>query len=65
MLMSSVVVNVHMFGQEGEKKGQWELSKRTKNGAVDSEHGARKGRGLQHHTVRVTIPSFLLNKRVL
>jgi hypothetical protein len=55
MLMSSVVVNVHMFGLEGVKKGAMGLSEGTKNGAVDSTHGASKDIGLQlctksHHT---------------
>ncbi len=45
--MSSVVVNVHMFGLEGVKKGAMGLSEGTKNGAVDSTHGASKDRGLQ------------------
>jgi hypothetical protein len=35
-----------MFGWEGGKSGQWGLGKGTKNGAVDSEHGACKGGSL-------------------
>jgi hypothetical protein len=45
--MSSVTNNVQMCKREGEKKGQWALSKGTKIGTVDSEHGASKGRGSQ------------------
>jgi hypothetical protein len=44
MPMLSVVVNVHMCGQERGKRGQWELGKGTKNGAGDSEHETRKGK---------------------
>jgi hypothetical protein len=47
MFMWSVVVGVHLCGREGEKKGKCELSKGTKNGAVDSEHEASKGRDSQ------------------
>ncbi len=52
MLMLSVVVIVHMCGREGAKRGP---SKGTKNGAVDSEHGASKGGSLllrtkSHHS---------------
>ncbi len=44
MLILSVVVDVHMCECEGEKtNGHWGLSKRLKNGALDSEHGASKG----------------------
>ncbi len=35
---------------KGEKRGQWGLGKGTKNGAVDSEHGAGKGGSLRLHT---------------
>jgi hypothetical protein len=43
MFMLSVVINSQMHGWEGGKWGQWGLSKGTRNGAVDSEHGASKG----------------------
>ncbi len=42
------------------KKGHWGLGKGTKNGAVDSEHGASKSSSSQLRT-RATIPS----KRVI
>ncbi len=42
--------SVHMYGWEGEKRGLWGLSKGTKNGAVDSEHRASKGRGSELRT---------------
>ncbi len=48
MLMSSVVVNVHMCGREEGKRG---LGKGTRNGPVDSEHGA------SFFVQRATIPS--------
>ncbi len=42
-LMSSVVVNVHMCGQEGEKKGAMGVEQGgTKIEAVDSEHAAAR-----------------------
>jgi hypothetical protein len=55
MLMSVNVVRVYstvitfVGGKEG-KRGQWGLGVRTKNGAVDSEQGASKGRGPQLRT---------------
>ncbi len=44
------VRSIHMCGQEGRKRQQWGLGKGTKNGAVYSENGASKGRGLRLHT---------------
>jgi hypothetical protein len=44
MLMSSVVKCSHVWAGRGEK-GVMGLDKGTKNGAVDSEHGASIGRG--------------------
>jgi hypothetical protein len=48
MLMSSVVIYVHMCRREGEKKGG--LSRKTKNGVVDSEHGVSKSKSSQLRT---------------
>jgi hypothetical protein len=52
MLMSSVVANVRMCEQEEEKKRQERLGKGNENGAVDSEHGANKGRSSQLRTTK-------------
>jgi hypothetical protein len=43
ILMSSLVVNVHMCGQEREKKGQRGPSKGTQNEAVNSERWDQQG----------------------
>jgi hypothetical protein len=40
--MSSVFIVITCVGGMEEKKGQWGLGKGTKNGAVDSKHGASK-----------------------
>jgi hypothetical protein len=56
MLILSVVANVHMREQEKRKTGQLGLSKATKNGAVDYEHGACKG-GSSQLCTKATIPS--------
>jgi hypothetical protein len=45
MLMSSVFIIITSVGGKEGKRRQWGLSKWIKNGAVDSEHGASKGRG--------------------
>jgi hypothetical protein len=37
MLMSWVIVNIPMCGQDGGKRGCWGPGKRAKNGAVESE----------------------------
>ncbi len=49
MLMWSVVKSSHVWAGRGEK-GEMGLDKRTKNRAVDSEHGASMGRGSQLRT---------------
>jgi hypothetical protein len=46
---------VYMWGWEGEKRGQWGLSKGNKNGTVDSEFGANKG----SYVERANIPSYI------
>ncbi len=50
MLMSSGFVVFTCLGGKGRKRGQLGLGKGAKNGAVDSEHGASKGRGSQLRT---------------
>ncbi len=55
--MLSMVIVCTCVGGKGGKRGQWGLSRGTKNGAVDSEHLASNGRGSQ---LRATI----LSKRV-
>jgi hypothetical protein len=47
MLMSSVYIVITCVGRNKGKSGQWGLGNGTRNGAVDSEHGASKGRGSQ------------------
>ncbi len=49
-LMSFVYIVITPVGGKEGKRTQWGLDKGTKNGAVDSEYGASKGRGLQLHT---------------
>ncbi len=55
LMLSIIVVFTCMYGK-GRKWGQWGSGQGTKKGAVDSEHGASKGGGLQLHT-KTTIPS--------
>jgi hypothetical protein len=57
----------HMCRQEGEKRGRWGVRKGTKNGAVDSEHGASKSRRLQlctksHHPSKRVIHTLNIPK---
>jgi hypothetical protein len=66
MLMSSVFIVFTCLGGKGRKKGQGGLCKGTKNGAVDSEHGASKGSGMQLHTKshlpsKIVIPQVQMN----
>ncbi len=55
-LVFSRSANVHMREQEKRKTGQLGLSKATKNGAVDYEHGTSKG-GSSQLCTKATIPS--------
>jgi hypothetical protein len=55
VLMSSVLEVFICVSRKGRKSWQWGSDKGTKNGAVDSAHGASEGRGLQlrsksHHS---------------
>ncbi len=49
MLMSSAMVNVHMYEGVGEK-GVFGVRQGADNGAVDLEHGTGMGRRSHYHT---------------
>ncbi len=56
MLMSSEFIVITCVGRKEGNRGQWGLGERTKNGAVDSEHGPARAE-VRNYVQRDTIPS--------